>query len=143
MKKLAIMFPDKSKITATLLEEQEPCLAGDLWEKLSRPLVLICDHAVSAGRIFDAYIRPGKEPAAQPGGERPVEFQELASGDILWDGEKLSVVYGPVPQPGIAGCVVAKAEASPSFESACMNIWYDIYREHIGSAVTVSRAEQD
>lgn len=143
MKKLAIIFPDRSKIDALLLEEQEPCLADNLWEKLSQPLDLVCDHAVSAGRIFDAYIRPEKEPSVQPKGEHPAEFQELLPGDILWDGEKLSVVYGAVPQPGVAGCVVARTEMSPAFENACMNIWYDIYREHIGSVITVSKAAQD
>lgn len=138
MKKIEIVFPDKSKISAAVLTEQEPDLAADLREKLSGPVELICDHAVSAGQIFDAYIRPAAEPAACPLGKNPVSFSELVPGDVLWDGEKLSVVYGDVPQPGEAGCVVAKIDADPAFQKACMNIWYDIYREHTGSVITVS-----
>lgn len=137
MKNILIVFPTGERVKAALLPEQERELVSDFAEKLSSPLELVCNHAVSAGKIFDAYMRPPQEPAAVRKGAHPVAYAELEKGDLLWDGEKLRVVYGEVAQPGTAGCVIGKAEVSDEFEKACMSIWYDIYREHKISVISV------
>ena len=138
MKKISISFPANLTVRASLLTEQEPVLVENVLSKLATPQKFVCNHSVSAGKIFDAYMRPAEEPAEKPKGNRLISASELHSGDILWDGEKLSVVYGDVVQPGVLGCVIGHAEVNPVFDKACLNIWYDIYREHSVSVITVA-----
>ena len=138
MKKISISFPANLTVRASLLTEQEPVLVENLLSKLATPQKFVCNHSVSAGKIFDAYMRPPEEPAEKPKGNRLTSASELHSRDILWDGEKLSVVYGDVVQPGVLGCVIGHAEVNPAFDKACLNIWYDIYREHSVSVITVA-----
>lgn len=138
MKNILITFPAGQVVKASLLVEQEPQLTNDLLGKLATPIELVCNHAVSAGKIFDAYMRPAKEPVPAVQGNCPVAYADLSAGDLLWDGEKLSVVYGDVMQPGTAGCVIGKTEVTADFEKACMGIWYDIYREHNISVITIA-----
>lgn len=137
MKNIVIIFPTGERVRATLLPDQEKELVSDFAEKISSPLELVCNHSVSAGKIFDAYMRPTQEPVSLPKGANPVVYAELEKGDLLWDGEKLRVVYGEVMQPGAAGCVIGKAEVTDKFEKACMSVWYDIYREHEISVISV------
>lgn len=138
MKKISISFSDGLVVQASLLTEQEPDLVENLLSKLIAPQKFVCNHLVSAGKIFDAYMRPSEEPIAKPTGKNTVTACELHSGDILWDGEKLSIVYGDVVQPGMIGCVIGRAEVTPVFDKACLNVWYDIYREHKVSIITVA-----
>lgn len=141
MESIVITFPTGNAVQAKLMTDREPALTADLAKRLAAPQEMICNHAVSAGKIFDAYLRPAQEPTPVVIGQHPVSFSDLAAGDIVWDGEKLRVVYGECAQPGIAGCVVAKTEATAAFEKDCKYIWYDIYREHTVSAITVAREE--
>lgn len=137
MKNILITFPTGERVKAALFPDQERELVSDFTEKLSSPLELVCNHSVSAGKIFDAYMRPPKERIAVRKGVHPVVYAELERGDLLWDGERLRVVYGEVAQPGTAGYVIGKAEISGEFEKACMSVWYDIYREHKMSVISV------
>lgn len=139
MKNVSITFSAGLRVRINIIEGQEPELVADLLKKLSNgPRTMICNHAVCAGRIFDAYMRYDREPAQGITGRCPMPYAQLTSGDILWDGERLRVVYGEVTQPGTAGYVIGKAEAGPVFEKACMNVWYDIYREHTVSVITIA-----
>ena len=138
MKNIVITFQGGQTVKATILVDQEPELAANFLDKLKEPVELICNHAVSAGKIFDAYARPSREPIAVLKGNHLVDYANLVAGDILWDGEKLSVVYGDVMQPGTAGCVIGKAAVDLLFEKACMSVWNDIYREHRVSVITIS-----
>lgn len=52
--------------------------------------------------------------------------------------KEIMLLYGDVVQPGVLGCVIGHAEVNPVFDKACLNIWYDIYREHSVSVITVA-----
>ena len=139
MKKVTLTFPTGLRVQASIMVEREPALAADFLGKLANgPQTLVCNHAVCAGKIFDAYMRYDSNPTQAIAGQCPVTYAQLTSGDLLWDGEKLSVVYGEVMQPGTAGCVIGKADNGPVFDKACLNVWYDIYREHTVSMITIA-----
>ena len=140
MKHIVLTFPTGIAVKAEVLASEHD-LAADLLGRLEKTQELVCNHLVTAGKIFDAYMRPDKEPVAAPKGNHPVAYQKLASGDILWDGEKLSVVYGELNLPGTAGCVVAHVNPDAAFDKACKFVWYDLFREHTVTLITASKED--
>ena len=140
MEKVAVVFSTDLKVMVTILTEREPEISEHFLKALSdKPQVLVCNHPVSAGKMFDAYLRFPYEPVQKLQGARPVAYAELENGDVLWDGEKLSIVYGEVMQPGVAGYVIGKADTSDDFQRGCLKIWNDFYREHTVSTITITK----
>lgn len=138
MSSITLQFPGKQVIRAELLQEQEPALVKDFLQAVGSGVQMVCNHSVCEGQIFDAYPRFSAEPPAKVEGGR-TEKAQLSAGDLLWDGEKLTVVYGDVYAPGTAGAVIGKAEVGPEFEKACKYVWFDLFREHRVSVITVNK----
>lgn len=140
MEKVTVVFSADLQVAVDILTEREQEMAAHFLKTLSdRPQVLVCNHPVSAGEMFDAYLRFPREPVQELKGAKPVSYTELEAGDVLWDGEKLSVVYGQVMQPGTAGYVIGKADTSDAFQRGCLKIWNDFYREHTVSTITITK----
>ncbi len=141
MRNISIAFPTGEIVRVNIDTEEEPELAADFLNRIGEAEEFICNHSLSAGCIFDAYMRPSSEPAEKVIGRNFIQYENLSSGDILWDGEKLSVVYGEVMKPVGKGTVIGRIGNKEGFEKACKNIWYNTYREHVLSTIIVSKGE--
>ena len=138
MSSVKLQFPTKQEVKIRLFEEQEPGLVEDFLKTVGREIQMVCNHLVCAGEIFDAYPRFSAEASVKDVGEK-TENSQLTAGDVLWDGEKMTIVYGDVYAPGTAGTIIGKAEADKEFIKACKSIWFDLFREHRVSVITVSK----
>lgn len=98
MKKLGIVFPDGSEVTAELLEGQEQKLADRLWEDAGKDQDYLVWQDICAGFRFDALPVPEIEcQYMKP--EHPVLASLTQEGDICFDGYRLRCVYGKVTIP--------------------------------------------
>ena len=141
MKNISISFPTGEVVKAVIDTEKEKELAADFLTRLGTAGEFICNHSVSAGCIFDAYMRPLSEPVKKISSKNAIPYEDLSAGNLLWDGEKLSVVYGEVMEPETSGTVIGNIETTGDFERACKSIWYNTYREHELSTITVSKED--
>lgn len=63
VRKIELEWPDaKIKVSATLLEKDEPELSERIWNLLDKPLKMICQHTLSTGHLFSADARPPRHP---------------------------------------------------------------------------------
>jgi len=141
MERIKLVFPDETVVFAKVNSAAEPELAKSLLSYLDGTTQFVCDHTVTAGSIFALRARPGERPMAKTAGKTMLKYTELKHGQILWDGQTLSVVYGPCTKPGVAGALVAEVEPefNKKFDRACMEVWYGVSREHVLGVMTVEK----
>ena len=142
MKRIKLTFPDGTQVKADLLDESEPDLVQSLWAAIEQPVKLVCYGSLSNGSVINAYMRPSREPVeTMRPGRHPVSYGELCSGEILWDGTRLLLVYGPCTEPGTAGAVTARITGShlKNYEKACLDIGLYTYHNHKPSILISER----
>jgi hypothetical protein len=150
MKKIELEWPSiKTRITATLLETEEPELTRLLWENLAEPLKLFCRHPVSTGKEFSAAARPPRHPVKTGTalGRTKRMFCEITPGSINYSVHGgyggLSCYYGPCTEPiTVSGAVVAKVpdEQLPLLRKAGETVWNHYYRLHTPITMTARRS---
>jgi len=130
------------KVTATLLEEDEPELCEMLWKNLENPLKTFCRHPTSTGCEFGAEGRPPKHPVksgtqAQPLGRKQWLLTRIQPGSVtyaIFGGYGgISVFYGPCTEPLPArGSLVAKVreEDMDDLVKAGKAVWNAQYMTH-------------
>jgi len=138
-----------TKITATLLDDEEPELAQLLWENLAEPLKLFCRHPVSTGEEFSAAARPPRHPVKTGVslGRHKRMFCEIPPGSINYSVHGgyggLSCYYGPCTEPiTVSGAVVAKVsqDQMPLLRKAGETVWDHYYMKHTPILMTARRS---
>jgi len=148
MKKIRLIFPNKTEVLATVLEKEEPELSKSLWDFLETEQGFICHNTLSTGYAFAAFPRPTRSPStsshlAKPVGRNLLGYTSLRAGMLLWSGSKLYVPYGRCTEPSIAGAEVVHVdeEYMDDFISACFDVWNYTYRRHEMAMLKVRREE--
>lgn len=127
------------KVTATLLEEEEPELCELLWENLENPLKLFCRHPVSTGEEFSAASRPPRHPVKTGVslGRYKRMFCEIPPGSINYSVHGgyggISCYYGPCTEPIlVSGAVVAKVSQNqiPELRKSGEAVWNHYFMTH-------------
>lgn len=124
------------EVEALLLDEEEPELAGLLWDDLAEPLRMWTWHTTSSGDFFSAKGRPPAHPTragtqASPLGRARL-MCDVEPGSVVYSGSKtLSFAYGPeVTEPlPCKGPVVARAVDGDAMWRAGRHV----YRSHFGA----------
>jgi hypothetical protein len=138
----------QTKITATLLETEEPELVELLWENLAKPIKLFCRHPVSTGEEFSAAARPPRHPVSTGTalGRHKRMFCEIPPGSINYSVHGgyggLSCYYGPCTEPiTVSGAIVAKVpeEQLPLLRKAGEEVWSHYYIKHTPITMTARR----
>ena len=138
-----------TKITATLLDDEEPELTQLLWENLAEPLKLFCRHPVSTGEEFSAAARPPRHPVKTGVslGRHKRMFCEIPLGSINYSVHGgyggLSCYYGPCTEPiTVSGAVVAKVSQDqiPLLRKAGETVWDHYYMKHTPILMTARRS---
>ena len=140
VKKIELEWPSEEiKVTATLLEEEEPDLVNLLWKNLKAPLKLFCRHPVSTGEEFSAAARPPRHPVKTGVelGRNKRMFCEIPPGSINYSVHGgyggLSCYYGHCTEPiTVSGAVVGKVSADQMSElrKAGKAVWNAYYIAH-------------
>jgi hypothetical protein len=152
-KKIELEWPSESlKITAKLLENEEPELCSLLWENLENPLKLFCRHPVSTGEEFSAAARPPRHPVKTGVtlGRTKRMFCEIPPGSINYSVHGgyggLSCYYGPCTEPiTVSGAVVAKVSEDQmrNLIKAGKAVWSHYYLKHTPITMIVRRATNE
>ena len=106
----------------------------------------------NSGNDAQVQLPTGGQPALPEEGEIPSEsggsegdapaFQEMLSvspPEPNGPAVSLPVLFGGVLAALLAGAVIGKAEVGPEFEKACKYVWFDLFREHRVSVITVNK----
>ena len=152
-RKIIIEFSDsKIKISATLLDEEEPEQCDMFWETLKTPLKMICQHTLSTGDYFATYGRPPKRPVktgsqANPIGRKQWLLCQLEPGMLLYTGgNDMAVAYGPhITEPLVGrGSVAAKVDKEDldNLMKAGKGVWNAQYMTHRLVIMTVRTREK-
>ena len=149
MKQIQLEWPTiDTRVTATLLEKEEPELTQLLWENLEEPVKLFCRHPVSTGEEFSAAARPPRHPVKTGTalGRNKRMFCEIPPGSINYSVHGgyggLSCYYGPCTEPiTVSGAIVAKVpeEQHPALRKAGETVWNHYYRLHTPITMTARR----
>jgi hypothetical protein len=153
-KKIELEWPEIGvKVTANLLEQDEPEMCGELWNNLKNPLKMVCRHTVSTGRSYGAESRPPKHPVktgtqAQPLGRKRVLLSKAPPGSIGYSISGgyggINLCYGPCTEPLPAtGPVVATVESGglDDFVRAGNYVWNAQYMTHTPAIMIARRKE--
>lgn len=151
-RKIMIEFPDiGTRISATLMEKEEPELCDEFWNVLKMPLKMFCYNTLSTGQYFGAIGRPPRHPVpmgsqAKPKGRTPVMCSRLKPGMLMYlGGHEMKFAYGPdITEPVVApGAVIARVgdEDLDKLMKAGENVWHAQYITHRLVTLTVSRKE--
>ena len=146
MRKIELTFPNKSIVSASLLEKEEPELCESLWKFIEQEQRFICHNTLSTGYAFAAFPRPTRSPStsshlANPIGRNKIGYTSLFPGGLLWSGSKLYVPYGKCTEPSVAGAVTAtiNPECLGVFIEACHDVWNYTYYFHKVAILKVRR----
>ena len=138
------------KVTAQLLDEEEPELCEILWENLKEPVKMFCRHPVSTGEEFSAEARPSRHPVKTGTtlGRNKRMFCDIPPGSInyaVYGGYGgLSCYYGPCTEPiTVRGAVVGKVPEDQMLElvKAGKAVWNAYYMTHNPITMNVGRVE--
>jgi len=148
MKKIKMIFPSGEYAVATLLFDDEPELAQDLWDRLETPQKGLCRVTLSTGDSYGILFRPLSEvPKAAgtlraPIGNKRLFYTELTEGNLLWSRSRLYVCYGPCTEPGLVGSKVAQIdpEYMKLFKRECEEVRNHTFYYHEQALVGLERA---
>jgi hypothetical protein len=134
-------------VVATILDEEEPEFAEQIWNDLSEPVKLYTWHTSSTGDWFSAKARPDAKrqsagTQAKPLG-KPRLLSDIPGGSIIYSGTRVfGFAYGPdISEPLPAkGPVVASADDIDAFYRAGRHVW-NSYMTHEPVFVTATRRE--
>jgi hypothetical protein len=142
-KQVEFFWPEiEVKVSATLLEEDEPELCATLWSYLETPKKLICRHTLSTGCNFGCEGRPPRDPVksgtqAQPLGRKHQLLTRVKPGSVsyaIFGGYGgVGLFYGPCTEPlPTRGAIVGNVNEEDMNElvRAGKAVWNSQYMTH-------------
>jgi len=132
-RKIEINFPDHDiKVTAILLDEEEPEMCDLFWKHLKKPLKFYCHHTVSTGQVILGWRRSSLHPVKIGSQTKPIgrtlrKSTEMVPGMIQYTGASMRFAYGgfntePVTCAGPVIAIVEKDDL-PFFKKAGEIAW--------------------
>lgn len=152
MNRKIVIKLDDVKISATLLEEEEPELCELLWNDLEKPMKLAGAHTLSTGNLAEGFARPSREPVetgtqANPVGRKKIMLSQMEPGMIIYDpARSIHFCYGEtkgtITEPLLANSAVVATVDEEDLDNCTKigkRLWNSVYNTHKLEIITMRR----